>query len=434
MSADPNQPQNSFDVIADAFLSQPTPIVRCGFILALSINIASNELSSVVNEIWPETTLTETEVNSLSEWPFVLTGDSGWSMLPPVSAVLSLRLEQSDPLLFTRVHEHLADREASRTGVDELESWFIGGRTAYYLAGVDPAVSATRFGEAFEEAPVVDRTSCRIWLARLVNRQSHLLGENSRVVSFFKGFQHYIEGNYRMAAAQFDLVLAADDADMYRAIALHLRALSGRSRNADYVATMLSRSVELSAQLGLGVNEVMARNSLIWLFVRRQFSLEDILDLAELNVRRSRELEDKNLLGWCIRTNAVVRWLNYVGYSRDRVSEEARAALPELLGDLSEALALSEATDDPETVLFTLNDRASMFCDVGDIENAYIELETALEKATSLGIPSRVLTGLGKTSGRAAKIARGVGDRHHATQFWHLANGFSRLGEQFTLN
>jgi len=101
------------------------------------------------------------------------------------------------------------------------------------------------------------------------------------------------------------------------------------------------------------------------------------------------------------------------------------------LGDLSEALALAEATDDPETVLFILNDRASIFCDLAELEDAEIELEAALDRAGGLGYASRVLASLGKTCGRAAILARSAGKNNLATQFRRLSSGFRRLEDRY---
>ncbi len=426
-----NEASNPFEMAAEIFLSQSSAIVRGGLALSLSVTIEPDQLQALVRRLWPDTALTEVELSELIDWPFVIAGQSGWSMLQPMARVLSTYFRDADQVLFTSAHELLASMEKSRTPSDELDDWFISGRTAYYLAGVDPTVSAGQFGEVFEHAPVVDRTSCRVWLAGLVDRQSHLLGDTSRTVSFFRGFRHYVSGNRRAAAREFTRVLAGEDADIYRAISLHLGALSIRSQMAENVVDMIRQSVELSEKLRLGVNEVMARQSLIWLLLRHGTPKTDLISLAEYNVERSKSLADRNLLGWTRRTYAVMQWLNLVGDTRDHVTEEARSEAPSLLGDLSEALALAEATDDPETVLFILNDRASIFCDLAELEDAEIELEAALDRAGGLGYASRVLASLGKTCGRAAILARSAGKNNLATQFRRLSSGFRRLEDRY---
>src|SRR5260370_1041163 len=230
-----NQTNNPFEMAAEIFLSQPTAIVRGGLALSLSLAIEPNQLQDLVFSLWPDTALTEIELSELVDWPFVTTGESGWSMLQPMARVLSTYFREADQKLFTSAHEHLVSMERNRTRLDELDDWFISGRTTYYLAGINPAASASQFGEVFEHAPVVDRTSCRVWLADLVDRQSYLLGDTTRAVSFFRGFRYYVSGDRRMAANEFARVLSSDDVDIYRAISLHLGALCVRNQMAENV-------------------------------------------------------------------------------------------------------------------------------------------------------------------------------------------------------
>ena len=429
MSASSAESARPFEVATEAFLSQSASIVRPGLVLSLCVTIAPDQLVELVSRLWPDTRPTNLDMDSLVEWPFVLSGESGWSMLESVSRILSSHFQESDPVLFASAHEYLAAMEAEREGGDEWEGWFIRGRTAYYLAGVDPTASAKQFGETFDRAPALDRTTCRVWLAALVDRQSQLLGETSRTVSFFRAFRYYVSGERRMAAGEFDLVLADEQADLYRAISLHLRAMSEQDQTNASVGEMLTESVDLSAKLGLGVNEVMARHSLTWFLLRQGSARDRILPLAKANLEQSRTLDDKGILGWCLRAYAVFRWINYQDDSESSVSAEARAAAPALLGDLSEALALLESVDDLESVLVTLNSRASIFCDLRNIEEALIELETASDRAAELGYSTRILRQLAQTSGRAARLAQDAGLR---SELRRLADRFGRLSDRFS--
>ena len=160
-----DQANHSLDPVVETFLSQPPAIVRGGLVLSLSVAVSPTQLRSLVHTIWPDTTLTDAEVGELLDWPFVLAGELGWSILPAIAKLLSSYFHETDQGHFTTAHELLASMESNRTPVDQLDEWFIRGRTAYYLAGVDPALSSIQFGEVFERAPVVDRTSCRVWLA-----------------------------------------------------------------------------------------------------------------------------------------------------------------------------------------------------------------------------------------------------------------------------
>lgn len=429
------EPDRSFAVAAEAFLSQPTNIVRAGLVLSLCVTITRDELQNLVGELWPNSYLTDADLDALYDWPFVLSGESGWSMLQPLSRILSANFQQTFSELFRDAHARLSDMEARRVADDDREDWFIRGRTAYYLAGVDPVASANKFGEVFDIAPALDRTSCRIWLATLVDRQSELLGATSRTVSFFRGFRYYVAGARQMAVTEFDYVLASDELDTYRAISLHLRAISQGDQAKPSVIDMLTESVELSHRLGLGMNEVMARHSLTWALLRQGLkgnTGDQVLALAKINIEQSRALGDKGMLAWCLRAYTVLTWLSYVGEGRNQVSEEARAKAPDLLGDLSEVIALADSVEDLETVLVTMNDRASIYCDLSQLDEALVELQTASDRAPDLGFGARIIRQLAQTSGRAASIARTVRDRRLDSQFKQLADEFDRTFKRFS--
>jgi tetratricopeptide (TPR) repeat protein len=413
--------------VAEVFLETVSaPVVHAGWLVSVALSIRPEDLARSLSNLWPkddEAGASEAALAQLSKWPFLVRKDDGWSMLESVAIPLAEHFRQTEPELFRSAHELLAALESEHDAANDLEQgWLLRGRLAFYLAGIDPVESVREFGDAFEHAPVMDRTTCRLWLSNLAIRQSHLLTEQERVVLFFRGFRRYVIGDRRTAAEDFDEVLRSDQRDIYRAIALHLRGVCAVGLSDEEINGLFVESVDLSTKLELPESEIMARHSLTWLRVRQGHLssadsdvtryLQEAVSLASLNMDRAVSIQDKGLESWCRRTFAVVKWLTFVGPAHDvPPSDQAREEAATLLRDLNTALTLADATDDPGIALTVLNDRALMYRDLGDIPSALGELEEAGERASALTGARDYVSRLLQTTGSIRALTGNAVDR-----------------------
>jgi hypothetical protein len=402
--------------IADAFLAGADRTTQSvGLLLSVALTVPRSTVEDIAGSIWPQDGAPRQGLEDILTWPFVIAADNDLTMLESVALPLATHFREHHPDEFRAAHGSLADFERSREdSADPRTSWFARSRTTFYVAAIDPDLGGERFGEAFEEAPSLDRTASRLWLSDLVMRQGPFM-DRVRVASFFRGFRNYIGGDWEVAADAFDSVIGTTEQDLYRAIALHLRAVVSKKEADQSVIDLLSESVQLSSRLGLPVNEVMARHSLAWVYVRKarsgsraesQHQLGTAVELAERSVQQSVEIGDKYLVSWCNKSVAQMRWMAFVGPKHDREPPAAAVeAAPGLIADLSEALSIADAADEVESALLTLNEIASIHRDLGQVEDALWELADARERASSLVVAPGVVRKLRQTAQSVARIA-----------------------------
>ncbi len=291
------------------------------------------------------------------------------------------------------------------------------GRLAFYLAVTEPEQAAVMFEGNFEDAPSMDRTACRLWLSSLVLRRSDELDALPRVLAFFRGFQLYTENRRRDAADEFRKVLIESREDRYHAISEHLLAVCLQGAGFKEPESLLRSSVALSEQLGIGVNEVMARHSLTWLLVgardRNPALLVEAEELSELNLKRAAEQGDKGLYVWCLRAKLVVAWLALQEEQDADLGAPARAiaAAPDILSGLAEVAHIADALDDLQTHLTALNDAASICADLGWFPEARTFLVDAVERVSQSARLGHEVKRLAQTTGRLRRLADSAGER-----------------------
>lgn len=392
---------------------------RATMALAVCLAARPEDLRDLVTQLWPDDEASvAAAVDRVLAAPFVEETAAGWRINGDFVASFVDRFMDEDRNAFQRAHEILASREREATrglsNIDpnllEMESWFVQARLAFYLAGVHADESAEQFGLAFQSAPQRELTPARLWLSTLVFRQKPLLGEHARVIAFFEGFRAYVVGRRSEALSYLNEVIAGDSTDLYQAIGLHLYAIchdrpSARIRD-------LTKSVELSEQLGLSDNAIMARNSLIvaHLAMARelkrsgQSSLsERHLRLAErfsiLNLDQARETEVKGYQAYAINEHAIVQWALVAGLDgRGGRSPEAQNALSSVLDELSEGVVIADSAALSDTALFSINQRASVLRDAGHVAAAVSELELSLDRISPF-TDAGVIVRLAKTAG-----------------------------------
>lgn len=255
---------------------------------------------------------------SLLDRPFVERVDEGYRIAEPTAAALRQQFRDDDAEGFRNANAtFLANEQAAlESQVDAEDRWFIRGRIAFYLAALDPSESVEHFITAFSEPAPGDPGPPRSWLADLVLRQRDLLVDQARSLDFFEGFQAYKRGNFVVARSRFERVIRADERDRFRAIALHLWSVivdSGRLSD-----ERLREAVQLSEDLGLAENEVMARNTLVFRLLRQaggtrrpQFvALHEASALADRNLAKAERTGDRFLIAGTRFGLAQAQWLN----------------------------------------------------------------------------------------------------------------------------
>lgn len=394
-----------------AFLTAASPSeLRLACLLSCVIVVSDEEAVRIAQQVWP--TFDASALDDIRRRPFVEQVHGGLRLTQRWSKTMSTRFKTTDVSAFRQVHQLLADAE--HTSLDSEEDpdnrWFIRGRTAFYLAGLDPSQSVSEFGEVFTTPPVVERTARRLWLAALVERQSSLLSAEEREVAFFRGFAHYVQGRQRDARPDFERVVASDQRDRYRAVALHL--LGSMQRGRDSGLALLRESVTLSSQLGIAENEIMARHTLSWaLAVRAQSSptevrtalIDESHQLAASNRDRAVSTGDEYLIAWCSRTDAAIEWLRLTEF-RSSVDNNARQRAGHLVDVLNSASRLALAIGELETACLAANDTVAIWRDIGAVDAAIAEATEFLDALGPIGSPPPALGNLAKTLGSMGSL------------------------------
>jgi tetratricopeptide (TPR) repeat protein len=375
------------------FDRMPSDLQRAAMLLSVCLAASEDELSALAQEVWHEEN-SSAAISDLFGWPFIEERGDGYRVLPMLATSVARRFRQTEPEAFTEAHRILADRERmqmehARLSEDMdtfLDTWYARGRLAFYLAGVRPDEAVAEFGHAFEETLSLSPYDTRIWLSTLVLRQRDLLSDYSRVVEFFSGFRAYTAHRINEARESFQRVLAATDArDIYRAIALHLCALTVKAPTVG--ASLLVESIGLSRELELIQNEVMARNSLAatYLSMSNRLSRDvqgvnerDIYsDLAYQaaveNLNVARNSGDKSLLPYCLAMHAITSWIRAA--RRGSISEQV---YNRAIDELSESIGVADQLGQPETALRSLNRRATIHRDYGDYDSSIADMREAV--------------------------------------------------------
>jgi tetratricopeptide (TPR) repeat protein len=387
---------------------------RMAMLLSICLSAGENELTWLSREVWGSEGTDSSVVAQVLSWPFVEETGDGYRILPAFGAALARLFQRADPEAFVRAHSIMAEHErlameraqSIQDSTDFLDGWFARGRLAYYLAGVHPDESSYEFGHAFEESMSLDANITRIWLSTLVIRQRHLLEDHLRVVNFFFGFRAYTAYRIDEAKSYFDKVLEDDALDLYRAIALHLSALTVKEIS-DRLRP-LRDSIELSHKLNLTQNEIMARNSLAAAYLtigskvpvtaERRQHLEEAVSLAEENLAASALISDKSYRAVCLSMHATTVWNTALLTKGD-----LRQLYDGVIEELTESIAAADQSYQNETALITLNQRASVNRDYGNYGDAIEDIKEAIERL-SYGVESiRIKSRLGKTAGSLLK-------------------------------
>jgi tetratricopeptide (TPR) repeat protein len=383
----------------------PAEVARLASIVAIAPILPVPALRSISARLWPELEHVEDDIARLRTLPFVRESPAGLRVVDGFARPLANSFWRRDPHGFREVHKALADREREHEPDSDPDGgWFIRGRIAYYLAGYDSRASVQSFGEMFKWPPVLSRTECRMWLCSLVDRQGYLLSHHEREVTFYRGFAHYVVGEWSEAWSAFEAVLGRGPSDMYRAIALHLAGRIDRAERPSQGMERLRESVDLSSTLMLTENEIMSRNTLVWSLIAaasgspaRDTKLREADMLARSNARRSRAVGDRGLSMWCARTAVMANWLQLTSLHTTLSpvpSGQVEASMAELLAVRDAATELG----DWETVVVAHNDALTIYRDAGRIEEAVELVEDAARRLEWIRIESRQLTRLCQTA------------------------------------
>jgi tetratricopeptide (TPR) repeat protein len=366
--------------------------MRLATVLSCCVEYEPGALIQVAVETWSESgDLTDDAITAMSAWPFVNATGARWRIDRDIAIALRDRLRLENPAEFVELHRVLAAREAREDAeLDEYGSWFVRGRLAFYLAAIDGQQSLDEFAGAFVDPPAFDRARCRMWISDLVDRQSDLLASHQREVTFYRAFAMYSSGMARDAKSLiklFDSVIGPEpEPDLYTAISMHLKGVLSKPSGIDAAIDLFRASVELSGDLGIRDNEVMARNSLVWALLDTQEDLSRTTEIAVLNVAEAKDLGSPSMIDWTRRTAATVKWM--------KATDRRRAFPPgvekladELTEELWDVARSSREAGDVETAIYAYNESACIDRDVGNYEHALEALELASQ--IILGLPWR---------------------------------------------
>lgn len=400
------------NVEADLFLSVASEAeARMAMLLSVAVELDRADLAALLRSVWGEDQEWESAREQLERWPFVIRSSSGWRISGSIGTALAIEMRESHPAVFVRAHEVLAalEEELEATANPE-EQWFVRGRIAYYLAGLDERRSAAAFGAAFADAPAMERSLARMWLAGLAIRQDYLLGSESRTIEFFRGFRQYVSGNRREAASSFELVFESGIGDIYSAIAMHLWAVVVGTRPGSKGRRILKDSIELSDKIELSDNAIMARHTLVWSMVaeanRQRGASSEILDEALTMATRNREAaratQELGLITWTRSGAAAIEWIA----TRAKETGSADPALVErLVAELDDVERVALSLNDLETAASAGNHAASILRDDGRYAEALDTIKRSLTAGESSGsIPANALTRLAKTAGSILRL------------------------------
>jgi len=374
--------------------------VRAAWLLSTAVSLERHDFEDLLSGLWSEEAGHAEAALEILEWPFVEETVDGYRMSESSAHAFRRNFLAEDEFRFRQAHQMLAELERSRDAGDDADrAWFGRGRYAFYLAGYDQEGAAQIFGDNFADPPLLNPTSARMWLSWLAIQQSDLLGEVPRVIEFFHGFRSYVKGAYREARRSFDSVVSAGEPDAYHALATHFAGLLRRGDEPARGQELLRGSVQLSGELELVENEIMARNSLVTALIsdRSVSDLGEAAELSRLNLERALLTENPHLIYWCRTTFALGQWA-YLTDRHSRVGDEAREAAPELVRELESVVTEAFSTE-VETALQAANMGASILRDVGSY-SASLEL---LDRVTSRlpeieALPPQPLERLTKTT------------------------------------
>lgn len=379
-------------------------LARLASIVAIAPILPVPALTWIARRVWPELGSIDEDVTRLRALPFVWESADGLRVVDGFARGLASSFWRRDPHGFREVHRALVEREREQEPDNDPDAgWFVRGRIAYYLAGYDSRASVQSFGEMFKGPPPLGRTECRMWLCSLVDRQGYLLSHHEREIAFYRGFAHYVVGEWREAGSAFEAVLGSGPGDMYRAIALHLAGRIDRTESPARGLQRLGDSVALSGTLMLTENEIMSRNTLVWSLIAAASGpppndgmLREANTLARANVRRARAAGDRGLSMWSSRTAVTANWLQLTSLHTTVAavpSGQVESSVAELLAVCDEATELG----DLETVVVAHNDALTIYRDSGRIADAVELAEGAVRRLEWIRIESRQLTRLYQT-------------------------------------
>jgi hypothetical protein len=400
----------SFYSVADA------DVTRALWLLSISLTTHPEQLRLNVARVWPETENADQAVSALEDWPFIQKEANGWRVTETVASKFAMNFRAREPETFVRAHELLAHQEAAReVQQDPDEAWFIRGRIAYYLAGVDPDRSADAFNATFAEPPTFSRIAARMWLTSLALHQEPLLQDHTRQLRFYRGFRAYVTGRRDEALADLETVLTVDAVDMMSATAKHLVGVLTRRQSIDRSISLFEESIALCRQLELVKGEVMASNSLAWAHVERarvtprltERELETAASVARTNADVAAHTGDESLALWCDYSSAAIDWLHLTSNRRD-VGAEAIERIDEIVARLRGVRERALAYGDLDTAVRAGNDAAQAFADAEQFDSALYELDAVLDAVAHARHVLPAFTKLGQTAG---SIKGQVGNR-----------------------
>lgn len=365
-------------------------VVRAGRALSITIGLPREDLAMLLAELWPSMEDPAAVVEELMRWPIAREGPNTVEVVEVLASSLAQDFADESPEEFSRAHELLvALEERNEIADDPDENWFVRGRIAYYLAGLRPVDSVEEFGQLFANAPSSDRVACRVWVTSLVLRQEYLLEDEGRVLAFYRAFRAYVLGDRQAAREGFEFVLRAAGEDVYTAISLHLLGVVLRRRDPERASRLLQQSIQLSEQLGLLDNELMARNSVIWgnydaacASGAVETELQDLLVLARTNAQRMRAAEaevGENLAAGVWRTALVMQWLTDTR-NRTQVGRVSRERVAALAKQLRRIRNHALTSGDLESAILTTNDAAGILRDFGDYDAALKEVAVIIRR------------------------------------------------------
>jgi hypothetical protein len=407
--------------------------VRAAWLLSTALALPADDFESLLRELWPELDSPETAISELADWPFVELSLDGYRLIDEVAQEFRSQFLEMDPGRLYRAHELLVALESEREAADPDENWFVRGRIAFYLAGYDQDLSAATFGEAFQSAPVMDRTACRIWLSGLAVHQEPLLSSKHREIAFFRGFRAYVLNERNDALNAFKEVLSVEAGDAYEALASHLAGVLMRRSYPDQSVELITDSIELSERLELRDNEVMARQSLITVLIAEARNdrstapgrLAQADELAALNLRVAQTTEDLFLTLACERMDAIARWLNvsdFGGRAQEVSDELATQLIERLRANWQQSLAM----DLTENAALAADDLATIIRDRGDPAAALREVTAFLDAARNRHIPASGLQHLAKAVGSLFRVTNDAEVRRDIGTLLDRLNGLRR--------
>lgn len=238
-------------------------------LLAVSVALDNSELRRLADKVLGPGVVPSTVFKSITELPLVERVHGRYRVVAPLDTVLAERYLREAPARFADAHAELTaieqDREAVLTssGASPDEVWQSKALTAYYLLRLAPDRASSEFIDAFDGAPLRNRTSARLWLGSLARRFASISHEQPRIAVFFAAFRLYVAGAYDEAVDSLTELIEDRDDDQVAAISMHLIAVQ-LPRPSRRRVELLERSVALSRMLGLAENLIMSLNTLVY--------------------------------------------------------------------------------------------------------------------------------------------------------------------------